>query len=115
VYERPADQPVRFSVYNPGVQPDAFFYNVLLDYVPFTAEADLWGPDNVKTKDAFKECMRFGIITSEDDLQVVLGVVGVVWGLLVEWYVVVVFTLNPCVCVSLVGGGGQACHGQPYW
>ena len=70
VYKRPAGQPVRFSVYNPAVQPDAFFYNVLLDYVAFTSEADLWGPGNEKTKDAFKECVNFGIIKTEDDLQV---------------------------------------------
>ena len=70
VYKRPADQPVRFSTYNPGVHPDAFFYNVLLEYVPFTRECDLFGADNQKARDSFKECVRFGIITSEDDLQV---------------------------------------------
>lgn len=70
VYKRRKGQPVRFSVYNPAVQPDAFFYNVLLNNVPFSQEADLWGADNQDTRDSFKECVRFGIITSEDDLQV---------------------------------------------
>ena len=73
IYRRPPDQPVRFSTYNPGVNPDAFFYNVLLEYVPFTSECDLFGPDNQKARDSFKECVRFGIITNEDDLLVCEG------------------------------------------
>lgn len=69
LYSRPADQPIRFSVYDPASRPEGFFYNVLLRQVTFRAEKDLLSTSN-SSKSYLEECQLRGIINCEEDLRV---------------------------------------------
>ena len=58
---------VRYSDYHPTHAPEAFFYNLLLQKVPFATEASLLSPDNL-TNSYLRECMTRGLITDTEDL-----------------------------------------------
>jgi hypothetical protein len=62
---------VRFTEYHPRSQPEAFFYNILLDSIPFRDEADLLSPDN-KRQSYMTECVLRGIVKGEENIQVSL-------------------------------------------
>lgn len=66
VYQRLPDKPevVRFSDPHPGHACEAFFYNVLLDEVPFRNEQELISADNKKVS-YFEECQMRGLADDE--------------------------------------------------
>ncbi len=68
VYARPAAAVVRFSDYHPGHHTKAFFYNILLDRIPFTREADLYGNGNTE-QCPIMECYNRGFMPTSDALQ----------------------------------------------
>jgi hypothetical protein len=69
IYERPQEQPVRFSNPHPSSNPEGFFYNMLLKTVPFRLEADLLSPSN-GPKLYYTECCLRKILEDEEDLEV---------------------------------------------
>lgn len=59
---------VRFTEYHPTSQPEAFFYNILLEKVPFRCEAELLSPENVE-QSYLVECKLRNIINDTHDLM----------------------------------------------
>jgi hypothetical protein len=74
VQRRAAGEPVRFSMPHPKTNPEGFFYNVLLDNVPFRLEDALLSPEN-GPRSYYSECCLRGLISDEEDLEVGNGVV----------------------------------------
>lgn len=66
IYKRKRLAVVRFTDYHPGHHTEGFFYNVLLDRVPFYAEHTLLSEGN---DSYFIECRLRGILTSEEELD----------------------------------------------
>lgn len=69
LYKRPDDQPIRFSVYDPAANTEAFFYNVLLRHVAFRSEAELISA-GYASRTYQEECWTRAIISDDADLQV---------------------------------------------
>ncbi len=68
VYRRTDPALVRFSSAHPAHNPESFFYNVLLQHVPFRHEAELLSIQN-RMGTWREECRVRGIITSEEELD----------------------------------------------
>jgi ATP-dependent exoDNAse (exonuclease V) alpha subunit len=70
VHALPPEQPaiVRFTDYHPANQMEAYFYNVLLQHVPFQSEQELLSAAN-SDKSWFAECHLRDLISSQDDVE----------------------------------------------
>jgi hypothetical protein len=61
---------VRFSDYHPAHHTEEYFYNVLLDRVPFCSEAELLSPLSINPSQSyFFECRLRNILTCVEDLE----------------------------------------------
>ena len=65
MYATPHPVFVRFSDYHPAHHSEGYFYNFLLDRVPFRCEAHLLSPGN-KDKSYLAECQQRGFINSDE-------------------------------------------------
>jgi hypothetical protein len=61
-------RPVRFTDFHPVHHTDGFFYDILLQHVPFRSDSHLLSPKNA-TKTYFEECQLRGVITCDEDLE----------------------------------------------
>ena len=68
VYKLKAPALVRFSEYSPAHNAEGFFYNVLLDTVPFDSEAQLLSEGN-RSCTYREECILRGLTTSDDSVE----------------------------------------------
>jgi hypothetical protein len=59
---------VRFTDFNPAVNPEGFFYNLLLRKVPFRHEPSLLSEDNA-SQTYYEECQRRALFTDMNDLE----------------------------------------------
>jgi hypothetical protein len=68
VYRLPAPRIMRYTDYHPGHDSEGFFYNVLLQHIPFRSEEELLSPHNVE-RSYFVECFARGILQDDDDVD----------------------------------------------
>lgn len=68
---RDTERVVRFTDYHPVSQTEAFFFNLLLQKVPFRSETDLLTPDN-HSATYFEQCIRYGLVTTIEDIDALL-------------------------------------------
>ena len=69
VYELSEPLLVRFSDYNPSTNSEGFFFQLLLQEIPFAVEADLISEGNTAEQEYFYECIIRGILCDMDDVQ----------------------------------------------
>lgn len=76
-YVHSASHLVRFSDYHPAHHTEGYFYNVLLDRLPFCSEAELLSPLSVNPSQShFFECRLRNILTSVGDLEHHIAIYG---------------------------------------
>jgi hypothetical protein len=68
VYAPAKPRIVRFSDPNPATKPEAYFYDLLLEHVPFRDESELLSASN-KSRTYFEECKLRGIVSCLEDLH----------------------------------------------